>query len=73
MPTTGPPLTGTPERSEIRLHLVSEFPLDFSADRRQSFRQQEGRPSAPSPVEDTDVPCQVADAFRDLRRPGYAP
>jgi hypothetical protein len=29
-------------RSEIRLHLSGEFALDFSADRRQSFRQQEG-------------------------------
>jgi hypothetical protein len=37
------------------------------------FDNRRGHPSAPSPLEDTDVPCQVADAFRDLRRPGYAP
>jgi hypothetical protein len=37
------------------------------------FDNRKGRPSAPSPVEDSDVPCQVADAFRDLWRPGYAP
>ena len=37
------------------------------------FDNRRGHPSAPSPVEDTDVPCQVADAFRDFRRPSYAP
>ncbi len=37
------------------------------------FDNRRGRPSAPSSVEDTDVPCQVADAFGELRGPGYAP
>ena len=54
-------------------HLSGEFPLDFSAARRQSFRQQEGTSVRSWPRGGSDVPCKVVDAFRNLRRPGYAP
>ena len=54
-------------------HLLASSPLTFLMTVVSLVDNRTAHPSAPGPVEDTDVPCQVADAFRDLRRAGYAP